>query len=176
MPKKNLGVNSKAVEAKARKDIVRKAKEEEEARAKEDQLWQDNDKLISRKVDRKLEAEKKRAEAAARKAQNKAAAEEEALQLAASVKVAKPAKVTRSQIESTLAKAEKEAKSREPTHLELQVTENVNRLVVDGDEARNIDEALSVLRYSYLILLFNLKQPLLVASLNPNWTAIRSVV
>lgn len=158
MPKKNLGVNSKAVEAKARKETVRKVKEEQVAKAKEDELWRDDDKLISRKVDRKLEAEKKRMEAAARKAQNKAAAEEEAAQLAASVssKVAKPTKVTRSQIQSTLTKAEKEAKPREPTHLEQEITENVNRIEVDGDEARNIDEAISVLRYVCgLIFVFN---------------------
>lgn len=155
MPKKSLGVNSKAVEAKARKDTVRKAKEEQVAKAKEDELWRDDDKLISRKMDRKADAEKKKAEAAARKAQNRAALEEETTQLAAAVSssaikaASKPTKVTRAQIASTISKTEKEkekeAKAREPTHLELEVTENVNRIEVDGDEARNIDEAISVL-------------------------------
>jgi len=38
-------------------------------------------------------------------------------------------------------------KAQPETHLEKPIEENVNRLLVDGVEARTVDEAISVLRY-----------------------------
>lgn len=144
MPKK-LGINTKAVEAKARKDNARKAKEEIEQKQKEDELWRDDDKHISRKLDRQNERERKRLEVAERKAQNKAAYEEEQSQIVISTKANN--KVTRSQIQSTISKknTEKETTKKAPTHLEVEIIENVNRLTIEGDEARNIDEAITIL-------------------------------
>lgn len=43
--------------------------------------------------------------------------------------------------------AEKEAK----THLETPIEENVNRLQVEGAEARTLDEAISVLRFNNIL-------------------------
>ena len=151
MPKK-MGINTKAAEAKARKDIAKKEKDQQILKQKEDELWRDDDKLVNRKIDRQNEREKKRIEAAQKKAEKKAAYEEEASQLE-STKAAKPTKVTRSQIQSTISRQaeEKEKPSRGPTHLEVEIPENVNQLVVEGDEARNIEEAISILRYVYLI-------------------------
>lgn len=144
MPKK-LGVNTKAVEAKARKESAKKAKEEAIQKQKEDELWRDDNKLINRKLERQNERDKKRADAAERKAQNKAAYEQELSSLESS-KVPTKAKVTRSQIEDHLAKKQNEQKKNE-THLTVEIEENVNRLTVDGDEARTIEDAITILRY-----------------------------
>jgi len=151
MPKK-MGINTKAVEAKARKENVKKAKDEQIQKQKEDEFWRDDDKLVNRKLDRQNERDKKRMEQAQKKAQNKAAYEEELSQLGPS----KPAhtnkpKVTRAHIQSFVAKQieekEKEASNKEATHLEVEIVENVNRLTIEGDEARNIEEAITILRY-----------------------------
>ena len=58
MPKK-LGVNTKAVEAKARKEAAKQAKLEIAERQKQDEYWKDEDKHIIRKQNRKEEKEKK---------------------------------------------------------------------------------------------------------------------
>lgn len=71
----------------------------------------------------------------------------------ASKKVAKAApsqpKVTRAQIATKSVKVEKEEKEKNvETHLDVPLIENVNRLQVEGDEARTVEEAISILRYS----------------------------
>lgn len=151
MPKK-MGINSKAAEAKARKDTVRKTKEEQIQKQKEDEQWRDDDKHVNRKLERQNEKEKKRIELAQRKAQNKTAFDEELSQLEASKAAvaanAKASKVTRLQIQNIVARKVEESGTpkKGPTHLEVEIQENVNRLEVEGEEARNIDEAITVLR------------------------------
>lgn len=54
MPKKFKGENSKAVEARARKDAQKQAEKDQKEREKEDALWQDDDKHIARKQQRKV--------------------------------------------------------------------------------------------------------------------------
>lgn len=54
MPKKFAGENSKAVEARARKSEVKKNEQERVQKAKEDAKWVDDDKLIARKLARKV--------------------------------------------------------------------------------------------------------------------------
>lgn len=64
-------------------------------------------------------------------------------------KVAPPPKITRAQIATKVAKVEKEEKENNKkieTHLDLPLTENVNRLQVEGEEARTVEEAISILR------------------------------
>ena len=103
---------------------------------------------MNRKLERKNELEKKRVEAAQRKAQLKAAYDEELSQIESAKIVAKSSKVTRTQIQNHVTRTEekKETPERGPTHLEIQIQENVNRLEIEGDEARNIDEAISILK------------------------------
>lgn len=149
MPKK-LGPNSKSVEAKARRQSAKLAKEEQLAKEKEDEYWKDDNKLVNRKMERHQQREKKKQEVLDRKAQNKAAYEQELSTLEVSRAPGKnSAKVTRSQIESLISqqKEEKETPKKELTHLEVSLVENVNRMTIEGEEARNIDEAISVLRY-----------------------------
>ena len=151
MPKK-LGINNKAVEAKVRKDAVKQAKDEEIQKQKQDEFWRDDDKLINRKFDRQNEREKKRLELAQRKAQNKAAYENELNQLESKKGSVAKTKVTRSQIQSTIAKKleEKEPPKKEQVHLDIEIEENINHLNIEGDEARNIDEAISILRFVFI--------------------------
>ncbi|XP_027200240.2 coiled-coil domain-containing protein 124 [Dermatophagoides pteronyssinus] len=156
MPKK-LGVNTKAVEAKLRKETAKKTKEELIEKQKEDEYWRDDDKLIGRKMDRQQQRESKKHEQAQRKAQNRAAYEEEMKNIqsisSSSSKPKNPVtkKVTRSQIQTfvdkkqTLDGGESKEQQQQPTHLEVPLEENINRLQIDGDEARNIDEAITIL-------------------------------
>lgn len=50
------GVNSKAVEARARKDAVKKEAAEKKKQELEDKLWEDNDKHVLRKMERKADS------------------------------------------------------------------------------------------------------------------------
>ena len=54
MPKKFKGENSKAVEARIRKDAQKQAEQERIQKEKEDALWVDEDKHIARKLQRKV--------------------------------------------------------------------------------------------------------------------------
>ncbi|KAH9422305.1 hypothetical protein DERP_002602 [Dermatophagoides pteronyssinus] len=155
MPKK-LGVNTKAVEAKLRKETAKKTKEELIEKQKEDEYWRDDDKLIGRKMDRQQQRESKKHEQAQRKAQNRAAYEEEMKNIqsisSSSSKPKNPVtkKVTRSQIQTFVDKKQtldggESKEQQQPTHLEIPLEENINRLQIDGDEARNIDEAITIL-------------------------------
>ena len=54
MPKKFKGENSKAQEARARKEAVKALEQEKKKQAEEDALWADDDKHIARKQQRKV--------------------------------------------------------------------------------------------------------------------------
>ena len=54
MPKKFKGTNSKAEEARARKEAVRVAEKDRKQREEEDRYWEDNDKHVLRKQQRKV--------------------------------------------------------------------------------------------------------------------------
>ena len=76
----------------------------------------------------------------------------ESADIAAKQSKANPIKVTRAQIAELNEKRENIALGRKQpeieTHLTAPLEENVNRLVVDGVEARNIDEAIGALSVS----------------------------
>lgn len=76
-------------------------------------------------------------------------------------KPAPPPKVTRAQITTLNTKKETEKKEKIVTHLDEPLEENINRLKIEGDEARTVDEAIGILRYTkclcYLIVIFFLK-------------------
>ena len=56
MPKNSSwGENTKAVQAKARKAAVRNEENEKKAKEAEDKLWEDNDKNLQRKQERKAD-------------------------------------------------------------------------------------------------------------------------
>jgi hypothetical protein len=98
MPKKFAGENTKSAQAKARKDAVRVAEIEKKTKEEEDKFWEDNDKLVLRKQERKEEKEKKDQEKLQRKIEAQKLLDEETAKLK-SAKPAKVEKVTQYQIQ-----------------------------------------------------------------------------
>ncbi|KAJ8872491.1 hypothetical protein PR048_026097 [Dryococelus australis] len=149
MPKKFAGENSKAVAARARKTA---AKEQEESRRKqqlEEEFWKDDDKHILKKQQKKEEQARKKQETLEKKAQSKALLEEELGSIKPSSK--QPiSKISQFQIQAENEKRKVAAggkiKDKEPvTHIEKPLEENVNRILIEGEEARTVEEAIAVL-------------------------------
>lgn len=143
MPKK-FGTNTKSAEARAKKEAVKVADQEKKERALEEALWTDDDKHIARKQQRKEEKDKKKTEQLEKKAALKQMYDEEM----SSIKAAKSRaeKVTRADIAALAEKQQKGQK--EPQELllhEQPLEENINRVIVEGDEARTVEEAIAVL-------------------------------
>uniref|UniRef100_T1IPE4 Coiled-coil domain-containing protein n=1 Tax=Strigamia maritima TaxID=126957 RepID=T1IPE4_STRMM len=147
MPKKFQGENSKANAARARKEATKQAEVAKKEKEEADAFWKDDDRNVQRKQQRKDEREKKKQESADRKAASKQMLEEEMSELKATATKPIPNKVTRAQIVTTV--TEKQNKNKTPDKVvyenEKPIEENVNRLTVDGEEARTIEAAISVL-------------------------------
>jgi len=152
MPKK-MGINSKAVEARERKEATKKATQEKKSKEAEDRLWRDDDKNLAKKQQRKDEEERKRAEAAKRKAEAKALLDQEMSSINTQRK--QPlAKINRQMILEEMEKKQRvieainEANKPMAARVVVQnhIEENLNRSMADTDVASNIDEAIVVLR------------------------------
>ncbi|XP_025154982.1 coiled-coil domain-containing protein 124 isoform X1 [Harpegnathos saltator] len=142
MPKKIVGENSKAVAARARKAAAKEAETIKKALEAEDRAWQDDDKQLLKKKQKQEELEKKRQQQLEKKAEAKAMLEEEM----ANIKVGgkQPAsKVTRAEIVAITEKRNLVAMKRKDE--EKPIEENLNRVILEGETAHGIDEALSVL-------------------------------
>lgn len=152
MPKKFQGENTKSAAARARKAEAKAVADAKRQQAQEDAFWQDDDKHVQRKEQRKEEKEKRRLEQLERKKESQRLLEEEDAKM--KTKPAKPAptKVTRAQIEETLQKedVQKAAVEKQKTHLEMPLEENINRRVLqEGEvEARSVEEAIAALSVS----------------------------
>eukprot|EP00252_Welwitschia_mirabilis_P013422 TRINITY_DN29521_c0_g1_i1.p1 TRINITY_DN29521_c0_g1~~TRINITY_DN29521_c0_g1_i1.p1 ORF type:complete len:231 (-),score=82.39 TRINITY_DN29521_c0_g1_i1:207-899(-) len=170
MPKK-MGVNSKAEEARARKNQAEMEKKEREAREKEDRYWREAEGPKSKAAKKKEEEAAKRAEAAAKKAELRRLQEQEEKELEkASKKVDKKAnrvsvpvpKVTHAELAKqkeieqkqmqARAEAAKKQESRmadEEEYNKVILVENKNR---DDSliEAHTVDEALAQMSISTL--------------------------
>lgn len=153
MPKKGArGENTKAVEARARKDEKKQEEKDKKQKAEEDAFWEDNDKMVLKKQSRQQQREQSAAEKAAHKASLKAAYDEDMAAAASVTTSAKnvQAKLTRAEMQRRLdEEARKEVEAREAaaqtsTHLEEPLTENLNRLQME-DSARSVGEAIQVL-------------------------------
>merc|ERR1712142_649527 len=118
-------------------------------KAAEDAKWADNDKSLAKKQSRKDDAERKRLEALAKKKEREDLLAQENAKNAKASKV-NPVKVTQAQIREQQARREEAArgkavKSEPETHLTAPLQENINRMEVEGAEARSITEAIQVL-------------------------------
>ncbi|KAI4463272.1 hypothetical protein MML48_4g00005555 [Holotrichia oblita] len=145
MPKKNSGENTKAVAAKARKAAVKIANEVEKLKKYEDAHWQDNDKRILKKQQRKTEHENKKQVILDKKAEVRALLEKEIVSIVkdANSSIA-PLKMTRAQIGNMANKKPNSVKMK-TTHMTNGLQENLNRLTIQGDHARNVTEAIAIL-------------------------------
>jgi len=146
MPKK-CGENTKATASKARKAAAREIEETQKKQKADEEYWRDDDKHVNKKQQRKAEQDKRKSEANERKATNRALYEEEMGSVKEPASKAPPTKVTRAQIQTIKETSEKKAAVKPPvkTHLDDELVENVNRLAVEGDEARSVTDAISIL-------------------------------
>ncbi|KAF6725130.1 Coiled-coil domain-containing protein 124 [Oryzias melastigma] len=152
MPKKFQGENSKAVTARARKAEAKAVADARKKKEEDDALWQETDKHVLRKEQRKDDKEKKRLELLERKKENQRLLEEESVKIKgkAQKENGSGGKVTRAQIEETLQNERQQQepiKPREKSHLETPLEENINRIVPEEGtvEARSIEDAIAVL-------------------------------
>ncbi|CAF0868633.1 unnamed protein product [Adineta ricciae] len=151
MPKK-FGTNTKAAEANARKDAVKQANEREKQQKLEDEYWRDDDKHVQKKQQRKDDREQKDHEKLQRKLENQVLLEKEEATSSASKSKKNadlaPKKVTQAQIQQRQATAAAAVpdEPKQNTTNDLPLEENVNRLQIDGHSARNVDDAIHVLK------------------------------
>ncbi|XP_032381014.1 coiled-coil domain-containing protein 124 [Etheostoma spectabile] len=154
MPKKFQGENSKAATAKARKAEAKAVEDARKKQQEEDALWQETDKHVLKKGQRKDEKEKRRLELLERKKENQRLLDEESSSIKgrAQREAGPGGKVTRAQIDEVLQnelkqQQELELKPKEKSHLEIPLEENVNRIILDEGtvEARTIEDAIAVL-------------------------------
>lgn len=147
MPKKFATENTKAVAARERKKAAKEEAVLKKEKEIEDAKWRDDDKQIAKKQQKKDAEERKKQEQLQRKAEAKALLEKEMDSLKGNAKAPPPAKVTRAQIQHRKEEPakKKEAEKKVETHLDTPLVENINRLQIDGYEARTVDEALQVL-------------------------------
>ncbi|XP_046752203.1 coiled-coil domain-containing protein 124 [Diprion similis] len=144
MPKKFVGENSKAVAARARKAAVKEAETSKKVQEAEDKAWQDDDKQLQKKKQKQEEMEKKRLQQLEKKAEAKALLEKEM----SSIKVGgkqPAAKLTRAEIQAETERRNQVAQKKKTEDEERPIEENINRIVLEGETAHGIDEALSVL-------------------------------
>lgn len=144
MPKK-FGTNTKSAEARAKKEAVKTAEKEKKERAEAEALWADDDKHIARKQQRKEEKDKKKTEQLEKKAALKQMYDEEMNSIKAAK--ARAEKVTRADI-AALAERQQQKAQKDPEDLllhEKPLEENINRVIVEGDEARTVEDAIAVL-------------------------------
>lgn len=153
MPKKFQGENSKAATARARKAEAKAVADARKKQEEEDALWQETDKHVLKKGQRKDDKEKKKLEVLERKKENQRLLDEETSQIKGKSKeVLTGGKVTRAQIEQTLQNEQQKQEQlqqqpKEKSHLETPLEENVNRIIPEEGsvEARTIEDAIAVL-------------------------------
>jgi len=155
MPKKFQGENSKAATARARKAEAKAVADARRKKEEDDALWQETDKHVLKKEQRKDDKEKRRLDLLERKKENQRLLDEENARLKGkSQKEAQSGgKVTRAQIEETLQQEQQQQqqqqqlKPKEKSHLDTPLEENVNRIIPEEgtEEARTIEDAIAVL-------------------------------
>lgn len=154
MPKKFQGENSKAATARARKAEAKAVADARKKQEEEDALWQETDKHVLKKGQRKDDKEKRRMELLERKKENQRLLDEENSKMKGKSQKEglSGGKVTRAQIEETLQnelqqQQQQQLPPKEKSHLETPLEENVNRVIPEEGtvEARTIEDAIAVL-------------------------------
>lgn len=153
---KKLGENSKAIEARERKTIAKKAVAEKAAKDADDRLWADDDKNLAKKKQRKEEEERKKAEQLRKKQEAKLLLEEEMKSIKVGGKESIQ-KITRAQIQQEVETRNKNIEIINKTirpevnnvvvvPTDDDLVENLNRVVLESNVAATVDEAIAVLR------------------------------
>ncbi|XP_050306952.1 coiled-coil domain-containing protein 124-like [Anthonomus grandis grandis] len=137
MRKKTITDNPKAIAARERKKAAQEEKEAIKEREIEDAKWREDDKQILKKQQKKAADERKKHDQLKRKAEAKALLE---MEMASIETMLKLTKVTRAEI--TIKEEEQPKKKIEKI---IPLLENLNRVKVEHEEARTVDEAIKVL-------------------------------
>ncbi|XP_057696479.1 coiled-coil domain-containing protein 124 [Corythoichthys intestinalis] len=151
MPKKFQGENSKAATARARKAEAKAVADARKKQEEDDALWQETDKHVLKKEQRKDDKEKKRLEVLERKKESQRLLDEENARIKgkAQKEGGSGGKVTRAQIEEAIHSVPppQQLKPKDKSHLEIPLVENVNRIILEEGtvEARTVEDAIAVL-------------------------------
>ncbi|ESN98742.1 hypothetical protein HELRODRAFT_66455 [Helobdella robusta] len=150
MPKKFQGENSKAAEAKARKTAIKEEQDLKKKQQLEDEYWKDDDKHVMKKLQRKEEKDKKKSEQLEKKKELQKLADEEMASLAKiSAKNQQPSKLTRTQVEMHKEAINASTKTKlQPKEEPLE--ENLNKIVIEGEVARTVEDAINLLNSTEL--------------------------
>lgn len=164
MPKKFQGMNTKAMDARARKSAASAAAQEAKQKAAEDEYWKDNDKHVNKKLQRKQAQEQKRLSNLNKKKELNELyqTEQETIKTISKPSSSTSKKVTRAeidkskqkeQLQKSLQSEEEKLKQKNISVQDDLVTENANQVVASslsaGDvEARTVEEAISALSTS----------------------------
>ncbi|VDK33821.1 unnamed protein product [Taenia asiatica] len=153
MPKK-FGTNTKSQEAREKKEAAKELQKAKQAKAEEDAYWEDNDKHVNRKLQRKDEKETKRLEAIKKKQELKKLHDEEMSSLqgaSAKTQASNPNKLTQAQIAAARERLNAQLASLAPKKDAENLpplTENPNRVADDVIEARTVEDAIKALSIS----------------------------
>ncbi|XP_019730802.1 coiled-coil domain-containing protein 124 [Hippocampus comes] len=151
MPKKFQGENSKAATARARKAEAKAVADARKKQEEDDALWQETDKHVLKKEQRKDDKEKKRIEVLERKKESQRLLDEENARIKGKTQKegGSSGKVTRAQIEEAIQNVPQpqQLKPKDKSHLEVPLEENVNRIIQEEGtvEARTVEDAIAVL-------------------------------
>ncbi|XP_077390934.1 coiled-coil domain-containing protein 124 [Festucalex cinctus] len=151
MPKKFQGENSKAATARARKAEAKAVADARKKQEEDDALWQETDKHVLKKEQRKDDKERKRIELLERKKESQRLLDEEIASIKGKSQKegGSGGKVTRAQIEEAIQSAPQpqQLKPKDKSHLEIALEENINRIIQEEGtvEARTIEDAIAVL-------------------------------
>ncbi|CAH1723721.1 unnamed protein product [Aphis gossypii] len=148
MPKKFVGMNSKALEAKARKDAIKQEADAKKKKAIEDEFWKDDDKNAIKKQKRKEEKEKKKIDQIEKKREAQLLLETELSEIKTTHI---NQKITRHQLMKEL-ETPSNPKPQPILDEESSIEENLNRLTMHDEEARTVDEALNMLNPTQKLL------------------------
>ncbi|XP_060854043.1 coiled-coil domain-containing protein 124 [Rhopalosiphum padi] len=148
MPKKFVGMNSKAMEAKARKDAIKQEADAKKKKAIEDEFWKDDDKNNIKKQKRKEEKEKKKIDQIEKKREAQLLLETELSEIK-TTQINQ--KITRHQLMKEL-DTPPTPKEQPTLDEESSIEENLNRLTMHDEEARTVDEALNMLNPTQKLL------------------------
>ena len=148
--------------ARARKADAKATEKAKLDQEKEDAQWQDDDKLVQKKMQRKNEQEQKRQQQLDKKVEKQKAYDDEMAGLESATTKAKqqqaPPKVTQAQIEREKQLEEARRKELESQRAlekkniaiapaeEEELPENVNRLQIEGEVAGTVEQAIEVLK------------------------------
>ncbi|XP_049573291.1 coiled-coil domain-containing protein 124 [Syngnathus scovelli] len=151
MPKKFQGENSKAATARARKAEAKAVADARKKQEEDDALWQETDKHVLKKEQRKDDKEKKRIELLERKKEAQRLLDEETARIKGKSQKEGGGgeKLTRAQIEESIKSVPQpqQLKPKDKSHLEIPLEENVNRIMQEEGtvEARTVEDAIAVL-------------------------------